>query len=196
MNACRCSGLARPSSFLAFVHDSLRRGRTTRVVSRQHNRPKRPPPPPAQRRHGPRGAGSGPSRGGGGARRWGRPAPPPGPASPRGGKKGGGRPGAGPRSPPRGPGLRVGEKKGRATAGAAERERVGAALVIGGHPAQHGVGPPARAPGHLGGAAVLGDVEEGEGPLARAGLRRIQGPVAQVLRRLTPARVVNSYHEP
>ena len=57
------------------------------------------------------------------------------------------------------------------------------------------MGSPARAPGHLGGAAVLGDVKEGEGPLSGAGMRRIQGQVAQVLRRLTPARVINTDHE-
>src|SRR4051794_32156689 len=125
---------------------------------------------------------------------------------------------AGPRRPPRRARLRAVGKKGTATAGAAERERVGAALVIGGrptpprggapgpaapppggaalviggHPAQHGGGPPARAPGHLGGAAVLGDVEEGEGPLAGAGMRCAQSQVAQVLRCLTPARVINT----
>ena len=59
-------------------------------------------------------------------------------------------------------------KKGTAAAGAAERERVGTLGVVGVHPAQHGVGPPARVPGHLRGAAVLGDVEQGEGPLAGA----------------------------
>jgi hypothetical protein len=83
-------------------------------------------------------------------------------------------------------------KKGTAPARAAEGERVGAALVIGVHPIHYGVGPPARAPGHLRGAAVLGDVEQGEGPLAGAGMRRIQSQVPQVLRRLTPARVVNT----
>src|SRR4051795_3026633 len=62
MNACRCSGLARPSSFLAFVHDSLRRGRTTRIVSRQHSRPKRSRPQPTRRRNVQRGAGSAPSK--------------------------------------------------------------------------------------------------------------------------------------
>src|SRR4051794_14844247 len=41
MNACRRSGSARPSSFLAFFHDSLRRCRTARIVSRQHLSPKR-----------------------------------------------------------------------------------------------------------------------------------------------------------
>jgi len=87
-------------------------------------------------------------------------------------------------------------KKGTATAGAAERERVGAALVIGVHPIHHRVSPPARAQGHLGGAAVLSDVKQSKGPLAGAGMRRIQGQVAQILWRLTPARVVNTDHEP
>ena len=82
-------------------------------------------------------------------------------------------------------------KKGTAAAGAAERERGGAALVIGVHPIHHRVGPPTRAPGYLGGAAVLGDIEEGEGPLARAGMGCAQGQMTQVLRRLTPARAIN-----
>jgi hypothetical protein len=78
-------------------------------------------------------------------------------------------------------------KKGTATAGAAERERGGAALVRGVPPIHHRVSPPARAQGHLGGAAVLSDVKQSKGPqskgpLAGAGLRRIQGQVAQVLR--------------
>ena len=83
-------------------------------------------------------------------------------------------------------------KKGTAAARAAERERVGAALIIGVHPIHHRVGPPARAPGHLRGATVLGDVKEGEGPLAGAGMGRAQGQVAQVLRCLPPARVINA----
>ena len=83
-------------------------------------------------------------------------------------------------------------KKGTATAGAAERERVRTLGIVGVHPVHHRVRPPARAHGHLGGAAVLSDVKQGKGPLAGAGMRRIQGQVAQVLRRLTPARIVNS----
>jgi hypothetical protein len=86
-------------------------------------------------------------------------------------------------------------QKGTAAAGTAERERVGAALVIGVHPAQHGVGPPARAHGHLRGAAVLGDVEQSQRPLAGAGVRCAQSQVAQILRRLTPARVLNTDHQ-
>jgi hypothetical protein len=66
-------------------------------------------------------------------------------------------------------------KKGTAAAGAAERERVRTLGIVGVHPAHHRVGPPARAPGHLGGAAVLSDVEEGERPLAGAGMRCAQG---------------------
>ena len=68
-------------------------------------------------------------------------------------------------------------------------------MVIGVHPIHPRVSPPARAPGHLGGAAVLGDVEQSERALAGAGMRRIQGQVAQVLRRLTPARAINMDHE-
>ena len=86
-------------------------------------------------------------------------------------------------------------KKGAAAAGAAERERVRTLGVIGVHPAQHSVGSPARAPGHLGGAAVLGDVKEGERPLAGAGMGCAQGEVTQVLRRLTPARAINTDHQ-
>jgi hypothetical protein len=83
-------------------------------------------------------------------------------------------------------------KKGTAAARAAERERGGAALVIGVHPIHDGVSPPTRAPGHLRGAAVLGDVKEGERPLAGAGMRCAHSQVAQILWRLTPARIINS----
>jgi hypothetical protein len=83
-------------------------------------------------------------------------------------------------------------KKGAAAARAAERKRVGAALIIGVHPIHDGVGPPTRAPGHLGGAAVLGDVKQSQRPLTGAGMRRAQSQVAQILRCLTPARVINT----
>ena len=58
MNACRRSGSARPSSFLAFFHDSLRRCRTARIVSRQHLSPKRSRTQWTRRRKVQRGAGS------------------------------------------------------------------------------------------------------------------------------------------
>ena len=83
-------------------------------------------------------------------------------------------------------------KKGTASAGAAERERVGAALVVGVHPIHHRVSSPARAPGHLGGAAVLGDVKQSQRPLAGAGVGCAQSQVPQVLWRLTPARAINT----
>jgi hypothetical protein len=54
------------------------------------------------------------------------------------------------------------------------------------------MGPPARAPGHLRGAAVLGDVKQSQCPLAGAGMGCAHGQVTQVLRRLTPARIVNT----
>ena len=83
-------------------------------------------------------------------------------------------------------------KKGTATAGAAERKRVGTLGVIGVHLIHHRVRTPARAPGHLGGATVLGDVNQSQRPLAGAGVRCAQGQVPQVLRRLTPAREINT----
>jgi hypothetical protein len=83
-------------------------------------------------------------------------------------------------------------KKGTAAARAAERERVRALGIVGVHPIHHRVSPPARAHGDLGGAAVLSDVKQSQRPLAGAGMRRIQSQVAQVLRRLTPARIVNA----
>jgi hypothetical protein len=43
---------------------------------------------------------------------------------------------------------------------------------------------------------VLGDVKEGEGPLAGAGMGCAHSQVAQILWRLTPARIVNTDHEP
>ena len=90
--------------------------------------------------------------------------------------------------------LRCGQK-GTAAAGAAERERVRALGIVGLHPAQHGVGSPTRAPGHLGGAAVLGDVKQGERALTGAGMGCAQSQVTQVVRRLTPARAINTDHE-
>src|SRR3954471_10775690 len=70
MNACRCSGSARPSNFLAFFQDSLRRCRTTRIVSRQHTSPKRSRAQPTRRRNVQRGAGSAPTMGRVAAVRW------------------------------------------------------------------------------------------------------------------------------
>jgi hypothetical protein len=86
-------------------------------------------------------------------------------------------------------------KKGTATAGAAERERGGAALVIGVHPIHHRVSPPACPDGHRRGAAVLGDVKQSQRALAGAGMGCAQGQVAQVLRCLTPARAINTDHQ-
>ena len=83
-------------------------------------------------------------------------------------------------------------KKGTATAGAAERERVGALGIVGVHPIHHRVSPPTRARGDLRGAAVLGDVKQSQRPLAGAGVRCAHGQVPQVLRRLTPAREINT----
>ena len=67
-------------------------------------------------------------------------------------------------------------KKGTAAPSAMERERVRTLGVVGRDPAQHGVGPPARAHGHLGGAAALGDVEQSKRPLARCGREVRSGP--------------------
>ena len=86
-------------------------------------------------------------------------------------------------------------KKGTAAPGATESERVGTLGVVGVHPAYHSVGPPARAHGHLRGAAMLSDVKQGERTFARAGMRCAQGQVTQVFRRLTPARIINTSHE-
>ena len=65
--------------------------------------------------------------------------------------------------------------KGTAAASAAERERIGAALIVGVPPIHHRVSPPARAPGHLRSAAVLGDVKQSQRPLAGAGVGGAQG---------------------
>ena len=85
-------------------------------------------------------------------------------------------------------------KKGTAAAGAAERECVRTLGIVGVHPAQHGVGPPTRAHGHLRGAAVLGDVKQSQRALAGAGMGCAQSQVTQVVRRLTPARAINTDH--
>ena len=82
-------------------------------------------------------------------------------------------------------------KKGTAATGAAERERVRALGIVGVHPTDHGVSPPARAPGHLRGAAVPGDVEQSKSPLAGAGMGCAQSQVPHVLWCLTPARAIN-----
>src|SRR5215210_3382319 len=145
MNAFRRSGSARPSSFLAFFHDSLRRWRAARIVSRQHTSPNRSRTQPTRRRKVQRGAGSAPSSGGVAAVRWAAQS-----ASPSSASRGGQKRDGGARAP--------------------ERKRVGAVLVIGVHPAQHRVGSPARAQGHLGGATVLGDVKQGERTLAGLGV--------------------------
>src|SRR3954469_3500583 len=134
MNACRRSGSARPSNFLAFFQTACG-GAGPRGSSRDSTRAR---------------SARGPSRPGGATSSAGLDPPLLG---------GGWPPCAGPRRPPRRVRLRGADKKGTAPAVAAERKRVGAALVRGGPPAQPRVGPPARAHGHLGGAAVLGDVK-------------------------------------
>ena len=70
MKACRCSGSARPSNFLAFFHDSARRCRAARMVSRQTLRPKRSRTNATRRLRVKRGAGSAPSTGGAAAAPW------------------------------------------------------------------------------------------------------------------------------
>src|SRR3954468_22453378 len=50
-------------------------------------------------------------------------------------------------------------KKGTPAPGAAKDDGLGTACVVGVHPVHHRVSPPARAHGHLGGAAALGDVK-------------------------------------
>src|SRR4051795_1493020 len=98
MNACRRSGSARPSNFLAFFQDSLRRCRAARIVSRQHTRPKRSRTQPTRRRNVQRGAGSAPARGGVAAVRWAVRIVSPRLAGGGGEKKGGGRRGGGTRA--------------------------------------------------------------------------------------------------
>jgi hypothetical protein len=70
LKACRRCGSARPSSFLAFFHDSLRRCRATRTVSRQQVRPNCSRTKPTSRRKVQRGVGSAPATGGVTALRW------------------------------------------------------------------------------------------------------------------------------
>ena len=59
-------------------------------------------------------------------------------------------------------------------------------------PAHHGLGVAPSPQGDLGGTDAMRQIEEGESPLAGAGMRRVQGQGAQVLRGLTPARKVNT----
>ena len=81
-------------------------------------------------------------------------------------------------------------KKGTATAGAVERERGGTLRVVGMNPAHHGLGMASGALGQARGAPALRDVKQSERPLAGAGCAQSQ--VTQVLRRLTPAREINT----
>jgi hypothetical protein len=59
-------------------------------------------------------------------------------------------------------------------------------------PAHHGLGVAPSLQGELGGTGAMHEIEEGEGTLAGAGVRRVQGQQAQVLRGLTPARKINT----
>ena len=43
------------------------------------------------------------------------------------------------------------------------------------NPAHHGLGVAPSPPGELGGTGAMREIEEGEGALAGAGMRRIQG---------------------
>jgi len=83
-------------------------------------------------------------------------------------------------------------KKGTATAGAVERERGGTLRVVGMNPAHHGLGMACGALGQARGAPALRDVKQSERPLAGAGVGCAQSQVTQVLRRLTPAREINT----
>jgi hypothetical protein len=70
MKACRRVGSARPSNFFAFFHDSSRRCRAARIVSRQQTMPNRSCTQPTRRLSVQRGAGSAPATGGVAAVRW------------------------------------------------------------------------------------------------------------------------------
>jgi hypothetical protein len=59
-------------------------------------------------------------------------------------------------------------------------------------PAHHGLGVASNPQGELGGAGAMCEIEQGEGALAGAGMRRVQGQRAQILRDLTPVRKVNT----
>ena len=167
MNACRRSRSARPSSFLAFFHDSLRRCRTARIVSRQHLSPKRSRTQWTRRRNVQRGAGSAPSMGRVAAVRWAAQTTSPSSASRRGQKRDGDRPCGG-----------TGARRGRP-----DYRRA---------PNPSPCEPAGLSQGHLRGAAVLGDVKQSQRPLTGAGVGRAQGQMTQVLRRPTPARTINS----
>jgi hypothetical protein len=61
--------------------------------------------------------------------------------------------------------------------------------------AHHGLGMASGALGQARGAPALRDLEESERPLAGAGVGCAQRQRAQVLRRLTPARAINTQHQ-
>ena len=60
------------------------------------------------------------------------------------------------------------------------------------NPAHHGLGVASNPQGELCGTGALHEIEQGEGALAGAGMRRVQGQRAQILRDLTPVRKVNT----
>ena len=83
-------------------------------------------------------------------------------------------------------------RKGGTSDGAPVDKRIRAAFVIGMHPAHHGLGMASGALGQARGAPALRDVKQSERPLAGAGVGCAQSQVTQVLRRLTPAREINT----
>ena len=161
MKARRCSGSARPSSFLAFFHDSARRCRAARMVSRQTLRPKRSRTNATRRLRVKRGGGSAPSTGGAAAAPWAARTTSPRLAAVRAqrgdGRRCGHRPG------PRGP---VRDRHAASPSRSADGARCA---------------PPPGWP------ASLSHVVEGERALAGARMRCVQRQPPQVIRCLTPA---------
>jgi hypothetical protein len=165
MKACRCSGSARPSSFLAFFHDSARRCRAARMVSRQTLRPKCSRTNATRRLGVKRGVGTAPSTGGAATAPW-----------------------AARTTSPRLAAVRA--QRGTA-AGAAIGQGRGALCGIGMQPTHHGLRMAPGACRHLGGTASLSNVIEGERALAGTRMRRVQRQPPRVIRCLTPASTVN-----
>jgi hypothetical protein len=64
--------------------------------------------------------------------------------------------------------------------------------MVGMNPAHHGLGMASRARSYARGAPALRDLEESERALTGAGVGCAHSQVPQVLRRLTPAREINT----
>jgi len=76
--------------------------------------------------------------------------------------------------------------------GPRDLKQFASSIIVGMNPAHHGLGMASGALGQARGAPALRDVKQSQRPLAGAGVGCAQSQVTQVLRRLTPAREINT----